>query len=125
MRAGGPAGGHACVRACLPARALAGSRAPGGGQVSQGACMIARWHARVRARSRARVLAQQIAETDRLTMGRLRDLIRVSEDTVLKDGLAAEVSLFGTHIAGVSQEQVGTNRTAVIKRGQSITANEE
>ena len=74
---------------------------------------------------RARALAQQIAETDRLTMGRLRDLIRVSEDSVLKDGLAAEVSLFGTHIAGVSQKQVGTNRAAVIKRGRSIAANEE
>ena len=56
---------------------------------------------------------------------RLRDLIRVSEDSVLKDGLAAEVSLFGTHIAGVSQEQVGTNRAAVIKRGRAIAAEKE
>ncbi len=69
---------------------------------------------------RARALAGQIAETDRVTMGRLRGLINVGLNTGLDDGLAQEAALFDDHIAGVSQAQVGENRARVTERGRAI-----
>ncbi len=71
---------------------------------------------------RARALAMQIAETDRTTMTRLRDLIATSQEVGFSEGMANEVSLFDTHISGVSPTQVGENRAKVTARGQEIAA---
>ena len=70
----------------------------------------------------ARALAMQIAETDRTTMTRLRDLIATSQEVGFSEGMANEVSLFDTHISGVSPTQVGENRAKVTARGQEIAA---
>lgn len=69
---------------------------------------------------RARALAAQIAETDRVTMGRLRGLINDSQDMGLADGLRREVTLFDDHIAGVTPDKVSETRTQVTARGRAI-----
>ncbi|MEX0286143.1 MAG: enoyl-CoA hydratase [Paracoccaceae bacterium] len=75
--------------------------------------------------TRARALAAQIAETDHVTMSRLRTLINASAETTLSEGLACEVELFDTHLAGVTPDQVGTNRAKVTERGRKIAGTGE
>jgi enoyl-CoA hydratase len=70
---------------------------------------------------RARALAAQIAETDRVTMGRIRDLIAQSAETALADGLAAERAVFAHHIQGLSPEALTRNRDRVMARGRAIS----
>lgn len=72
--------------------------------------------------ARAQELAHQIAETDLKTMTRLRQLIGQSAETTLSEGLSQEVSLFATHIAGVTAQGVGENRQKVTARGRALNA---
>ena len=69
---------------------------------------------------RARALAAQIAETDRSTMERIRDLISTGTEHGLSDSLAREVEVFQRHIAGVSSSDVAEGRARVTERGRQI-----
>ena len=69
---------------------------------------------------RARALAAQVAETDRSTMERIRDLINTGTEHGLSDSLAREVEVFQRHIAGISSSDVAEGRTRVTERGRQI-----
>ena len=69
---------------------------------------------------RARELAAQIAETDRATMTRIRDLIGLSAELPLSEALQREVSIFDHHIKTVTPENVEQGRQAVTSRGRKI-----
>lgn len=71
---------------------------------------------------RAHALAEQIAETDRPTMGKIRDLIAQSAELPLGAGLDRESEVFDAHIAQVSPEDVATRRAQVTERGRRMTA---
>lgn len=72
----------------------------------------------------ARALAAQIAETDRITMSRIRGLIGVSEETPLAQGLAREAEVFNDHIASVQTDDVARARAKVQARGQKLARQE-
>lgn len=74
---------------------------------------------------RAQALAARIAETDRPTMTRIRDLISASADLPLSEGLAREAEGFGAHIAGVTPGKVAENRVRVTARGRNLNASEQ
>jgi enoyl-CoA hydratase/carnithine racemase len=66
---------------------------------------------------RARELAGAIAATDRSTMTRLRDLIALSDELPLAEGLAQELAAFTAHCAGVSPKDMARNSANVTARG--------
>jgi enoyl-CoA hydratase len=70
--------------------------------------------------TRSHDLAAQIAETDRSTMTRIRDLIGRSAETGLSDGLAEEAAMFRHHIGGVTGDAVDERRKAVTERGRRV-----
>ena len=70
--------------------------------------------------SRAMALAVQIAETDPLTMGRIRTLIAKSAETTLDEGLAHEAAVFQNHIATVTGAAISETRRAVTDRGRRL-----
>lgn len=69
---------------------------------------------------RATALATEIAETDRMTMTRIRDLIAVSAETGWSDGLAREGAVFDQHMPGVTTSGVAERRTEVQRRGRRV-----
>lgn len=69
---------------------------------------------------RARDLAGQIAETDRATMVRIRDLINLSAELPLSEALQREVGVFERHIQTVTPEGVEKGREAVTNRGRTL-----
>lgn len=73
---------------------------------------------------RAQALAARIAETDRPTMTRIRDLLSLSADLPLSDGLAREAEGFGAHIVGVTPDKVAENRARVTARGRNLNASD-
>lgn len=74
---------------------------------------------------RAMALAAEIAETDATTAGRLRDLIGLSAELPLSQGLAREVGVFVSHIAGVTPDAVAEGRARVTVRGQKINRKDQ
>jgi len=69
---------------------------------------------------RARDLAAQIAETDRATMVRIRDLIDLSAELPLSEALQREVGVFEHHIQTLTPERVEKGREAVTNRGRKL-----
>ncbi|WP_199252568.1 enoyl-CoA hydratase [Chachezhania sediminis] len=71
---------------------------------------------------RAHALAAQIAETDPVTMTRVRGLIATSQEVSLAEGLAAERTVFAEHIATVTPDAVSANRDKVVARGRALNS---
>lgn len=69
---------------------------------------------------RALEIAAEIAETDPVAMGRIRDLIREGQDLPLSAALARECELFDAHMAGVSPADIAESRKAVQARGRRV-----
>ena len=70
---------------------------------------------------RAQVLAAEIAETDRPTMGKIRELINISAGTTLSDGFERELRVFDSHMLGVTMGGVAKSRAKVQARGRVVT----
>ncbi|RMD50001.1 MAG: enoyl-CoA hydratase [Alphaproteobacteria bacterium] len=68
---------------------------------------------------RARELAAAIAETEPVTMGRVRRLIALAAETGLSAGLAAERVVFDAHIPSVTPAAIAERRARVIARGRA------
>ncbi|MEX2520886.1 MAG: enoyl-CoA hydratase [Paracoccaceae bacterium] len=67
---------------------------------------------------RALALAAEIAETQPLAMGRIRQLMVAGEGKPLQDALALEALVFDDHMAGVTPGAVEARRAAVQARGR-------
>ncbi|MDK3072658.1 enoyl-CoA hydratase [Sedimentitalea sp. JM2-8] len=74
---------------------------------------------------RARELAGQIAETDVTTMREIRQLLALSAEHGLTEGMAQETDVFDRHIARVSAGDVARNRARVIARGRKIAGKDK
>lgn len=70
--------------------------------------------------TRAYHLAEQISETDRSTMTRIRGLIAQSAELPLSESLAREVAVFDQHIATVSAADLAESRARVTQRGRRM-----
>lgn len=71
--------------------------------------------------ARAGALAHEIAETDRVTMDRIRTLIADGENMPLDEAMTREAEVFAQHLHGVTTERLGENREAVLARGRAKT----
>lgn len=71
---------------------------------------------------RARALALRISETDAPTLRRIRDLIGLSADLPLSEGLEREAAGFGAHIQGVTADAVADARARVTTRGRALNS---
>lgn len=69
---------------------------------------------------RARALAAEIAETDPLSMSRIRGLIGAGLGLPLAEAMALEARVFDEHMAGVAPEAVEARREGVQSRGKRI-----
>lgn len=69
---------------------------------------------------RAVELAREIAETDLRSMTKIRGLIGASAELPLRAALAREIEVFDSHMGGVSQADIGSNREKVQARGSRL-----
>lgn len=69
---------------------------------------------------RARDLAGQISQTDRSTMGKIRDLIAQSVEMPLAESMRQEAQVFDAHIAQVAPSDVAAGRARVTERGRKM-----
>lgn len=68
---------------------------------------------------RARDLAHQIAETDQVTLGRIRNLIADGANLPFPDAMALETQVFNAHIQTVTPQTLESNRQRVVARGRA------
>lgn len=71
---------------------------------------------------RARAIATDIASTDAVTMGKIRDLIAAGAGRPLTEALALEAQVFADHIGTLGTEDIARNRAAVQSRGRTLNA---
>lgn len=69
---------------------------------------------------RAVELAKEIAETDLISMTKIRGLIEESAELPMQAALDREVAVFDGHMGGVSQSDIGANREKVQARGSRL-----
>ncbi len=69
---------------------------------------------------RAVELAREVAETDMRSMTKIRGLIGESAELPMGAALAREIDVFDSHMGGVSQSDISSNREKVQARGSRL-----
>lgn len=69
---------------------------------------------------RARAIAEEIAETDPVSMDKIRKLIADGSNRPLPEALAMEAAVFDEHIATVTPEAIEASRRRVQARGKRV-----